>query len=141
MRALTLWRPWTDAILYGGKRVENRPWKPWQRVMGQVIAIHAGVTYDRDGAGWMQEADLYTPPAPEDSPQGIVGLARVTGYREKCPGLFDEPDDPWFTGPYGWTLEDVVPLTEPVPCNGALGLWMVKGGVLAAVQRGYRDAR
>ena len=49
MRALTLWRPWTWAVCHAGKRIENRPWRPWLSVMGQEIALHAGKTYDRAG--------------------------------------------------------------------------------------------
>lgn len=126
MRALTLWRPWTDAILYAGKRIENRPWKPWPDVIGDVIALHAGLRYDVSGARWMEEAGLYVPPGPDDSPKGIVGLVRVTGWRESNPILFSEPepDDPWFSGPYGWELDDeVTKLAEPIPCKGAQGLW------------------
>lgn len=38
---------------------------------------------------------------------------------------------PWFIGPYGWVLTDVVTLAEPVPCKGAQGLWTVPPEVLA----------
>lgn len=44
MRALT-WRPWSDAIVRGPKRVENRPWTPPGFFLGETIAIHAGKKY------------------------------------------------------------------------------------------------
>jgi hypothetical protein len=48
-------------------------------------------------------------------------------------GVVTESADPWFTGPYGWTLDDVVALPAPVPCRGAQGLWPVPDDVAALV--------
>ena len=42
---------------------------------------------------------------------------------------------PWFVGPCGWVLADVVTLAEPVPCKGAQGLWTVPPDVLAKIDR------
>jgi hypothetical protein len=133
MLALTLWRPWDHAILYGGKRIENRRWRPWENIINQRIALHAGMKYDTEGAEWMIRQKLYTPPAPSESIAGaIVGTAIVTGYVR-------ESDDPWFIGcdqqgslegGYGWLLADVVALEAPVICRGAQGLWKVPEGLL-----------
>lgn len=41
MKALTLWPEWLWAILYLGKRVENRRWVP-TGFTGERIALHAG---------------------------------------------------------------------------------------------------
>ena len=122
MRALTLWRPWTDAILYGGKNVENRTWKPPDAIIGERIAIHAGKYYDKHGAIWMQKEELYVPPSNAESPIGIVGVARITGYRYQ-----DRCCSPWAFSDYHWLLDEVAPLSEPIPAPGALGLWWVKG--------------
>jgi hypothetical protein len=124
MLGLTLWRPWDQAILYGGKRIENRTWRPWENIIDQRIALHAGLKYDIEGARSMCASGLYDPPAPSESIAGvIVGTAIVTGYVR-------ESDDPWFFGPYGWLLEDVVALEAPVICRGAQGLWKVPEGLL-----------
>ena len=48
MRALTLWRPWSDAIVFGPKRIENRTWVPPASMIGRYLAIHAGVRFDDD---------------------------------------------------------------------------------------------
>lgn len=145
MRALTLHRPWPFIILRMGKRVENRPWKPWASVIGQRIALHAGKHWD--------------PNTPADEPvtttlataQGIVGTAIVKGWVYSKPitrGRVIEIDytyslellaedalaavrSRWFTGPYGWVLEDVHELPEPIPCKGALGLWQLPAAVEA----------
>lgn len=124
MKALTLHRPWTDAILYGGKRVENRSWHPPHSLIGQTIALHAGKVYDEQVADWMDIQGLYTPPARGDSPMGIVGVASLLGsYRA---GVLNQlSKDPWFFGPVGWLLGDVVAFRSPIPCRGAQGLWTV----------------
>jgi len=99
--------------------IANRPWPPWPRIIGHRIALHAGLRYDVSGAMGMREEGLYDPPPDALCPKGcIVGTFRVTGYVE-------ESDDPWFIGPFGWLLADVVALDRPVPCRGAQGLWKV----------------
>ena len=145
LRALTLWRPWPNVILYGGKRVENRPWKPWKVVMGKYIALHAGFTYDDEAARWMRLKRLYDPPSEKDCPSGcIVGVARVVGYINKQ-GIDQNgnPNEavksPWFFGPYGWLLDNVTPLSNPVAVKGARGLWTVEEEIRAKVRKGYLE--
>ena len=139
MKALTLWRPWSDAIVHGPKRVENRPWAPHADVVGELIAIHAGRRYDDlDGAAEWPWPGGYVPPHPSDSPTGIVGVARVVGALDTRHGRYLQrrhdrdlarlaalDRDPWWAGPVGWLLDDVVALPEPIPHPGSLGLWRV----------------
>lgn len=55
---------------------------------------------------------------PDDLPTGaIVAVAKITGYCEAA------KDNPWFIGPYGWQLAEVLELDSPIPCRRALGLW------------------
>lgn len=118
-RALTLWRPWPHAIFFGGKRIENRSWKPYKDVVGQFIALHAGSKYDEDGAAWMVMKGLFDPPNPISClKMAIVGVARVTD-------CVQESTDPWFFGPYGWILDDVIRLKTSVLTKGYQGLWKV----------------
>lgn len=37
-------------------------------------------------------------------------------------------------GRFGWVLADVRRPRTPIPCRGALGLWVVPGDVLKAIQ-------
>jgi len=122
-RVLTLHRPWPSAILYGSKRIENRSWKPWESVIGQYIAIHAGVKYDDEAANWMREEGLYDAPYSKSCPIGIVGLVRVTGFYDDTTVIPD--DDPWWFGPVGWKLADPIAFDDPIPCRGTQGLWRV----------------
>lgn len=115
IRGLTLWQPMAWAISDLDKRIENRPWKPWAGVTH--VAIHAGLTYHRPHAEQIAEVFGIEVPKRSDLPKGaIVAVARLAGCVE-------ESDDPWFSGPFGWVLDDVVKLPEPIPIKGAMGLW------------------
>ncbi len=142
MRALTLWRPWTDAILRRGKRVENRRRPPPRGTVGTTIALHAGKRYE---IGDWSFSDSWTPPRDEDCSTGIVGVARIAGYLDlrnvddegrgrRSESVVEESAaarvhsldlNPWWTGPCGWLLDHVVAIGEPIPCRGAQGLWTV----------------
>lgn len=131
MRALTLYQPWAHAVAHLGKRIENRPWRPWASIVGTRIAIHAAAKVDpvAEAAveGWVRRhMGLVVPPAASLPRGAIVATARVTG-------VVTESASPWFVGPFGWTLDEVVALPAPVPCRGAQGLWIVPADALAQV--------
>ncbi|MFA4971142.1 MAG: hypothetical protein WC683_00920 [bacterium] len=135
MLALTLWRPWDQAMVHGGKRVENRRWALPARHWGRPIALHAGRRYDREGALWMARECGYTPPADADSPGGVVA---VVTFDRVVHAVLDRDDpmraDPWFIGPYGWVVGTLMPLAGPIPCRGGQGLWKLPPDVVCAVQ-------
>jgi len=94
------------------KRVENRPWRPWHGVTH--VAIHAGQTWHRPHVDQIEET--FDIEVPTDLPQGcIVAVAKIAGCVMRS-------DDPWFSGPYGWLLSDVVKV-QPIECTGSRGLW------------------
>lgn len=130
LRGLTPWQPWAYAVCRLGKRIENRPWAPWPAIIGQVIAIHAAAKVDpaeeRRVADALAGRGLALPP-PESLPRGaIVATARVVGCVRASA-------DPWFFGPFGWQLADVVALPGPIACRGMQGLWPVPPDVAARV--------
>jgi len=132
LRAVTVIRPWSDAVVSGGKRVENRTWKPPEAIVGSVIALHAGANYERPHVipGWK-------PPAPHESPQGVVALVRVLGHVTRAVQL---PADQWrwfhiADRNFGWVLELVAVLARPVPCKGRLSLWHVPQDVEREIAR------
>lgn len=127
MRALTLIRPMSAAIVHGTKRVENRP-KPlpkWMRDNRVLVAVHAGAGWDRDyelaceridGPGFYGERFADT---------GIVGAMILTGR-----AWVGRPEDqynagPWYSGPHGYEIEWAAALPEPIPCRGMLGFWTI----------------
>ncbi len=145
--ALTLWRPWPFAILHlpegEAKRVENRPWKPWASVIGKRIALHAGKHMDDNVLRTLFPLAVDVRAYDE----GILGTAVVKGWICNEDSLLQSKydyggtltaadaeaayDSRWFFGPYGWVLEDVRALPEPIPCKGAQGLWTVPAAIAA----------
>jgi hypothetical protein len=118
MRALSIQQPWASLIINGYKRVENRSWPT--RLRGWFL-IHAGKTVDKEA---MRDVHLGIHPvtgarfsfAGMDFPTGgIIGKARLI----RC---VDESDDPFFVGPFGFVLDDVMPLPFQ-PCRGMLGFF------------------
>lgn len=122
MKALTLHRPWAWAIVAAGKDIENRTWKPPASIISRRIAIHAGKTIDPYARQPIASAMGRRPDVQELGDmldQGIVGTAVVIGFTTApC-------SSPWFYGPIGWRLADVIRLQEPAYCRGAQGLWNV----------------
>lgn len=132
--AVTLRQPWAWAIAHCGKRIENRTWSPRHSLIGQRIAIHAGKSMDEDGFRWLYKRKLITVPFP---PAAHVrgAIVAVATYQ----GAVRQSDDPWFFGPVGWVLSDVVSLLAPVPCRGALGLWIVPDDVRIEIWSQLQD--
>ena len=137
MRALTLHRPWPWAIFHASperaKRVENRGWHPPAHVIGQDLAIHAGLLFDRGGADFIHR--LNPSDYPDDDaahPTGVIGIVRVTGCRSQRFACGDS----WWFGPHGWAFDRVRALPAPIPCRGAQGLWVLP----PEVERKVHDA-
>ena len=141
MIALTIQQPWAWAIANAGKDIENRTWPPPRKFIGSTIAIHAGKTFDRDSANAvraireaiLRDSDKYSiterfalihvagqvPDSPSECAMGaIVAIATIVGVSYRS-------SSPWFAGPYGWLLDNIKRLDEPVPCRGAHGIWTV----------------
>lgn len=147
MKALSLRQPWAWAVVHGGKRIENRTWRP-AKPYGQRLVIHAARTWgtrQKEDLAWIQDNMKLI--VPDNLPLGyFVGVATVADCHPNGP----EPEDPWAIAckrcwrqasvaacqaspkvctsgkcSYGWLLDDVVALAEPVPGRGALGLFPV----------------
>ena len=143
LRGLTLWQPWAYAVLHLGKRLENRPWKPWPSMVGPWFALHAAARRKPSEEAWVLDriAALTGKPAPGPGALvrgAVLGFGRLSGFVEAS-------DDPWFLGPeyegkknYGWLLPDVVALPTPVPCKGYYGFWPVPAEALPAVRSAAR---
>lgn len=141
-------QPWAWAIIRAGKRIENRAVPdPWRSRVGQRIYIHAakGCTRDEyeDGADFIEDATgldatAIRPPLLAALPRGaIVGTAKLTAVAKlgalpsSFSGWFRDDDaprvlravsrSPWSVGPWCLVLDDVRPLSQPLPWKGALG--------------------
>lgn len=138
LHGLTLHQPWAWAIAAGYKRIENRSWAPPEVFLGTRIAIHAGKTWAPAGGLFIRERlteyrGELLPDEVEVTTAAIIAVARLAG-------VVQASDDPWFFGPFGWVLEDVVAIA-PVPCRGFQKLWRLPADVEAEVERRVAVAR
>lgn len=143
MRALSLSQPWCWAVLFAGKHIENRTWRPPATLLKQRFAIHAAKSWDDSALTYMTSVGCVPPSMIKRDkvyPQGaIVGVATLHSYVDTLvpdpknhPSLAPEQRK-WFFGPFGWILEDVIPLTAPVPCRGHQGVFGLDPNVEEAV--------
>jgi hypothetical protein len=125
VRAITLWRPWDQAFLYGGKRLENRPYRYPSFLHGKRIALHAGLKWDRGSAMVIEQRagiDLLSQPDDLRRAGCVFAVARIAG-------MVTDSLDPWFMGPYAWVLEDFTELPVPIPCRGFQRVWRLPSDV------------
>lgn len=138
-RALTVRQPWASLIVYGiqldgyqkghvWKDIENRDW--WPRNPPARIWIHAARGFDsgdetKASRIVQQLGGSYVPAFDwldrDKYPRGVVlGHVALTGCLYNWPAY-----SPWaIAGTLRqWQLADPVPLPQPVPAKGRLGLW------------------
>ena len=115
LRGLTLWQPMAWAVKAGHKDIENRTWPPRGGVTH--LAIHAGAKYHKPHADQIREILGLDVPTRSEAIQGaIIAVAKVVGCVE-------ESTSRWFSGPFGWVLDEVQPLKRVIRRGGMLGLW------------------
>lgn len=142
MQALTLRHPWPWAVRELGKDVENRSWAPKMEV-GTRFAIHAGRSPElgnskyqeeiRHALSWMRMNGLDPKfEAPRLWSGAVIAVATFDG-------AVTHSISPWFAGPFGWKLKDVVKI-EPVACRGAQRLWKLPTGIVELVMEQLRAA-
>jgi hypothetical protein len=119
--ALSIRQPWAWAILYAGKRVENRT---WQTAYRGPLFIHAGLRVDHGAVDDLREVISRIP---EPRPTAYCGALIATATLIDCVSVDEVPIDQisWAVGPWCFILDDVRPLTRPIPHRGALGLFPV----------------
>jgi hypothetical protein len=138
MRAITLHHPWTWAITVVGKDLENRDWQPYRANLTH-LAIHGGAIPTLRGQvrrvhfafEWIAQRFPDHPevqrvaamPLEVDRFRAIVkpGICAVFPWR----GVVESSSSLWFTGKYGWRLEDGLILPSPIAATGHQGLWPV----------------
>jgi hypothetical protein len=131
--ALTVRQPWASLIVWGVKDVENRT---WPTTFTGCVAIHSSLALRKDEMD--AACDLMRRFIPKFSrriferetfPLGaIIGTVEITGcgQREDFTGCYEGgASNPWFVGPFGFSLDQAVKLATPIPCRGALGFWRI----------------
>jgi hypothetical protein len=128
MKALSIKQPWVHAILHEGKDLENRSKRTSHRGW---IALHASGTHHKEAKFPKR---IHLPEMEEKDYSAILGVARIVDVVEKSRSpWFYRPDDG--TVNYGWVLEEVKALPEPIPCKGKLGLWDVAPADLRKIKK------
>ena len=116
--ALTIKQPMLWAISHGPKRIENRTEAPPPNLIGSRLALHASKEYEPKYQASLTRRIGRFPTRDQVDLGAIVAVATVV----RCDTA---SSDSWFTGPYGWVLDDVKVLRYSVPARGSLGLWRV----------------
>lgn len=148
MKAISLWQPWASAIALDLKHFETRGWRPPEKLIGQLLAIHAAKKKDESGVWrWLQhKLEIKDGQTPEDFdpaalqaasdsycalPFGaivaIVVVDRVWQVTDvesakKHVGA-DYPWGDYSLGRYYWELRLIYALDTPVPCVGRQGIF------------------
>ena len=135
MKAISLWQPWASAIALGHKSIETRGWATRHR---GPIAIHAAKRWtadERETAAVLDERNGLV--GLKDAPRGcIVAVAEIASVRpsEHLIEGIDEIEEMlgnYGPGRFGWMLENVRPLHDPLPFKGKQGLFEVPDELLA----------
>jgi hypothetical protein len=136
MKAITLWQPWATLIAIGAKRIETRS---WSTTYHGDIAIHAAknipqkeilriMRMTRDEEPFKSVLDKAGYYVYNSLPRGcVVAIATLVvciptnkipsvSLRESAFGDFSE-------NRFGWMLENIRPLKNPIQAKGAQGLW------------------
>jgi hypothetical protein len=157
---LSLKQPWANAVLWLGKRIENRTWSTAYRGEFLIHASKAMTENEYEAACDTCEdvlgvAECFSIEAAfgrGDKPThklefgGIVGRARIVdvvgpreglllgGAEQHYPPALRDGGWRWhFCEQYGFVLADVRSTTF-VPCKGALGLWTAPPAVIEALE-------
>jgi hypothetical protein len=147
---LTLTQPWATLVAIGAKRIETRSWRTSYR---GPLAIHAAKSFPQECKDLVWTKPFYEAliqrdvPAGDDHPYFEQGAKRdifpaiPVGVVVAVCRLVDVVPTEWLVtrsepisaqeralgnyshGRFGWLLEDIRPLREPIPAKGALGLW------------------
>lgn len=134
MRCISLWQPWASAIALGVKRVETRHWSTDYR---GPLAIHASKRWTREQIEFAQvERSLGR--LPGRIPLGaLIAVCDLVDVRptlelktqvsaiERIYGNY-EP------GRFGWVLENVRALPEPIAFCGRQGFFNVPDELVRA---------
>ena len=154
LHGLTVHRPFPWAMVHGSKRIENRMWTPPDWLIGKHLALHAGKTWDQDGADFVRELEPTMPGSAADHPIGIIAIVRIIGVIElmqdgtrlaawwhEAPMASRRPKMRWFVGRFGWVFDDVVAMDPVIPCRGMQKLWTVPPDALSLARERWKAAR
>lgn len=128
MKALSIAQPWAECIVSNGKNIENRTWDT--KLRGYLL-IHASKGKDLSRFEYCQDAYRLNHTPDNVDFGAIVGVAEIVGVVTKK--SVNRNTKKWFGGVYGFHLKNIIKLKKPVPVNGALSFWRLRGRPLSSV--------
>lgn len=136
--AITLHQPWAHLVAHHGKDIENRTWPPPAKLIGRRIAIHAAKYTPSErrfsAATWLKNREIHVRAFGHEMRKGcVVAVATISGALKPSPDV-ETNEKWWITGHYGWLLDQVVALKEPIPCKGAQRIWYLPDDVAEKVR-------
>ena len=162
MKALTLTQPWATLVAIGAKTIETRSWRTSHR---GLIAIHAAVGFPAacralcgrpPFADVLAAAGYHSRVAQLTAECGkVLAVVDLKGCWETFPSSLnpeawrtvfggaphEEAFGDYSSGRWGWRMEGLQRMAEPVPVRGFQQLWSLPADVEAAVMaqvRGWR---
>ncbi len=135
MRAISLHQPWASAIALGLKKIETRGWSTAYR---GDIAIHAAKTF-RPQQREFARIERALGRMPARLPLGcIVCVVRLVEIQTTdlliatgAVGPIEKLYGDYRPGRFGWLLENVRVLSEPVACTGRQRFFNIPDDLLA----------
>lgn len=127
MRCISLHQPWATAIALGVKRIETRGWSTTYR---GPLAIHAAKRWGRNQIEFTATEHALGR-LPKRVPLGaIVAVCDLVDVQHTLDLETQVSAIEWLYGNYepgrfGWLLENVRPLAEPIPFIGRQGFFQV----------------
>lgn len=136
LKALTLWQPYASMVVFGKKRLENRPWFPPKSLVGARFAIHAGKHYDKN-VPEQYRAEVEALKGSDRIHGAIIGTAVLDFGISDPSGLSPDLRRYW-AGPVGWILFDVQSIV-PIECRGFQKLWNVPERIRKQIDTGGQE--
>lgn len=131
MKAISIRAPWWWFILYCGKDIENRD-EGWKSYRGPIL-LHASNTWKKGEVYEHYEHGISLirgdARLPDDLEQLRAFGSHIVGQAEVM-DCVTSSTSPWFFGPYGLVLRNVVPFATPIPFKGAQGPFDVPDNLL-----------
>ena len=138
--AVTVPPEWSWAVAVRNTSVLNVHAPPPASALGGYVAVCAGAEHEPALSAWTATwCAVGAPPAAELPTCAVVAVGWLDAVSQHPDG---PRESPWYVGPVGLWLADVVPLPEPVPTAPPEGVfWELPDDVLAQVRAAYSAVR
>lgn len=136
LRAISLWQPWATLISINHKRIETRPWSTEYRGWLAIHATKGDSKAEREAMAVCCQRPFFGSLTVggfnnlNDIPHSsIVAIARLVDVQPtlalgRCITQLERALGNYKPGRYGFILDDIQRLPQPIPCGGNQQLWI-----------------